>query len=440
MAETCTEENSPETQGVTDITMNDLLTRLQTCEEITKTKEERFDQLTTQHNEREKEFAELKSANADLQAEVNVLLSYNKKLEKKILAVDEEIQEKKKSLSEGSKEVYREISAMKTKLNDAKIFVISVGAVVIMSVVVALMYSTSGGKKEDNGVPNMKLWVEEQGSLVNQLAFRIHNMEEKLVKQDQYNLKDVLKRIKKVESDSELFDFTIKRLHHKQNTTNESTNEEVPPSGDSDVLLYEMKKKIDDLDKKLKGNENTDSGGALVTLRQNVENLEHILFAYDTIYSGLYQRLFSDPTKEFQFRWVMQNFRQHYEVGEDVFSPIFRSQLDGYCLQLYIGWRGVKNEHMGIGLKLHNCRDSTALQPFKYEYTIMILNNKGEKTTFKVNYEMISEFRRCFLVSDEAEDEDEEFSVRNCATPIAKSPFEKVVINDALFISCTVHL
>ena len=81
----------------------------------------------------------------------------------------------------------------------------------------------------------------------------------------------------------------------------------------------------------------------------HIRNIENVLCGFNNMASHLNQA--------FTFQWVMENFSERYQKGDETFSPIFYPNIGGYCFQLCVRWSGSRKEYLGIFLQLH--RDPT---------------------------------------------------------------------------------
>ena len=109
-------------------------------------------------------------------------------------------------------------------------------------------------------------------------------------------------------------------------------------------------------------------------LECHINNIENVLFC-DT----------SNSSIDVLFQWRLQNYHCHFDIGKHVFSPIFLTQIKGYCFKLYVHWSGEKKEN--FGLFLHVCRGSNydkPLEPFRIPYSLEMVDNNGNIFSVKV--------------------------------------------------------
>ena len=92
----------------------------------------------------------------------------------------------------------------------------------------------------------------------------------------------------------------------------------------------------------------------IANLKHHVNNIENILFCDS-----------SNGCTDILIQWKLQNYQYYFHIGKDVFSPIFLTQVKGYCFKLYIKWSGEEKENLSLYFKL--CRGSNYdkhLEPF----------------------------------------------------------------------------
>merc|ERR1712080_130016 len=119
-------------------------------------------------------------------------------------------------------------------------------------------------------------------------------------------------------------------------------------------------------------------------------------------------------------------------------SPIFLNQVDGYHIQFIPRWDGVNKENFMVLLilRLDERNAEIPLKPFCYEYTFEVFNTKGRNKTYRVTYEELTAKSPGGVVIENLRD------VVVCPGPekLITSPYEDYLVNDSLFLSCTIHL
>ena len=114
-------------------------------------------------------------------------------------------------------------------------------------------------------------------------------------------------------------------------------------------------------------------------LKYHVNNIENILFCDSSVGSN-----------DVLLKWKLQNYQYHFDIGEDVFSPIFLTQIEGYCFKLFVRWSGKKKENLGLFLWV--CRGNNydkPLEPFQMPYSLEIVDNSGNILSKKIKLTLI---------------------------------------------------
>ena len=127
----------------------------------------------------------------------------------------------------------------------------------------------------------------------------------------------------------------------------------------------------------------------IANLKHHVNNIENILFCDST-----------DDSKDIIMKWKLQNYQYHFDIGKCVCSPIFLTQIDGYCFKLFVEWSGEKKENLGLYFKV--CRGSNydkPLEPFRTPYSLEIFDNNGNILPRKIPLSAIEANREnCFTI------------------------------------------
>jgi len=173
----------------------------------------------------------------------------------------------------------------------------------------------------------------------------------------------------------------------------------------------------------------TDCVRKILDLKDHVSNIENIFFCETS----------GSKSKEILFQWVVQNYSDYFEKGDPVYSPIFFTEIKGYCFRLKIGWTGDQKEHLAVGL--HLCRGRLSereLEPFDLQYSIEMQDKDGNVFAEKIPLADVEEYRV------------ESFSIfpgENCAQRacgnakfLSKPKLDNYVINDRLYVKCRVIL
>ena len=154
----------------------------------------------------------------------------------------------------------------------------------------------------------------------------------------------------------------------------------------------------------------------------HIENIENIIFCDQNI--KRYTKL----------KWILHNYKYHFDIGMDVRSPVFYTQLSGYSFQLQVGWSGEKKEDLGVYLKLiRGCNYEKALEPFRMQYTFEIPDRNGNKHSHNISYSKIDANRKDFFTIHPTENEARfGFGSKILSMPM----LQNYIINDMLTIYC----
>ena len=120
------------------------------------------------------------------------------------------------------------------------------------------------------------------------------------------------------------------------------------------------------------------------------------------------------------------------KVGEPVFSPIFLTQIKGYCFKLFVEWNGEKKEN--LGLFLWACRGSNydkPLEPFRMTFSLEMVGNEGNIFSKKIETE--TEREDCFTLPPGQNQRKEA-----CGYPqfLRMPNLNNYILNDMLSIQC----
>jgi len=155
---------------------------------------------------------------------------------------------------------------------------------------------------------------------------------------------------------------------------------------------------------------------------QHIRNIENVLFTQKSL-----------PQHDVEFEWVMQDYENLHRIGEEVYSPVFHTSVDGYCCRLRIDWTGKKKGKVGLYLYLSKSRDLIGeLKPFNREYTLALQKNRGGSESSRISFQALQDNKDdYFTLNNEGKTDGYGFD--------ADAPSHHFVINNSLFVSCTIH-
>ena len=158
-------------------------------------------------------------------------------------------------------------------------------------------------------------------------------------------------------------------------------------------------------------------------LKCHVTNIENILFCDS-----------SDGCTDILIQWKLQNYQYHFDIGERVFSPIFLTQVKGYCFRLRVEWSGKKKENLDLFLWV--CRGSNydkPLEPFRMPFSLEMLDTKGNILSKKISLSVIEARREKNFTLLPGQNECE----RGCGYEFLSMPdLNNYILNDMLSIQC----
>jgi len=157
----------------------------------------------------------------------------------------------------------------------------------------------------------------------------------------------------------------------------------------------------------------------------HITNIENVLFCD-----------YSDGDEEIELEWNLPNYKYHFDVGEDVYSPIFLTNFKGYCFQLLVRWTGKNKGKLGIHLYLHRgSKHHEPLQPFNTPYTLSLMDKEGDLFSQTITVAEINENPEYFTIHP-GKDIPEKIGY-GFSRFVNGSQVLNYVSNDMLYIRCT---
>ena len=161
----------------------------------------------------------------------------------------------------------------------------------------------------------------------------------------------------------------------------------------------------------------------IAKLKCHVNNIENILFCDS-----------SGGSKEILLKWKLQNYKYHFDIGEDVYSPIFLTQVKGYCFKLEVGWSGNKKKNLGLYLQVCCGNNYKPLKPFRTPYSLEMVDNKGNISSKKISVsDIISVEEKCFTIPSGENECEREYGFPDF---LSKPDLNNYILNDMLSIQC----
>ena len=163
---------------------------------------------------------------------------------------------------------------------------------------------------------------------------------------------------------------------------------------------------------------------------EKVNNLEgHVINVENLLFCDI-----SEGSNKIVFQWKLQNYQHYFDLGERVYSPIFYTQIKGYCFKMWVEWIGNYKENVWLGLQL--CSGSNydkELEPFNIVFSMGMVDNKGVTKLKDAPLSTINMYREnCFTLSP-GENESKE----GCGFPFSNTCLiGRYISNDMLTMKC----
>ena len=145
----------------------------------------------------------------------------------------------------------------------------------------------------------------------------------------------------------------------------------------------------------------------------HVTNIENILLCDS-----------SNGSKDVLLQWKLRNYQNHFEIGKRVYSPIFLTQIKGYCFILFIQWSGENKENLGLCFKIcHTSNYDKPLEPFRTPFSLEMVRNNGYILSEKISLADVETYR------------EEAFTLRGYEF-VSMPDLNNYILNDMLSIQC----
>ena len=161
----------------------------------------------------------------------------------------------------------------------------------------------------------------------------------------------------------------------------------------------------------------------IANLKHHVNNIENLLFCDS-----------SNGCTDILIQWKLQNYQYHFDIGKPVYSPIFLTQIKGYCFKLLVAWSGEKKENLGLYLQV--CRGSNygkPLEPFRMPFSLEMVDNKGNILSKKISLSCIEGNRENYFILLPGRNECRGFG--GCLL-FHMPDVDNYILNDMLSIQC----
>ena len=307
--------------------------------------------LVEKFNENEEEIGTLKVTNINIEIEMKLMKDQNEELRIHVQRENNELKHRNQLLENKLDSLGNQLVVEKRLLHNNQSDIINV--------------KTQVREMNKNLIENMKSSQKQSENVEFQLS--------KLLKFDNSSFASEVNKLKD-EVDKANNQIRATRSHVDM-TLNKKTNE-------INTLSARVKRLSEHINLMKDNQEDINNA-----MKKVVTNIENILFCNS-----------SYGSKDVVLEWKLQNYQYHFHIGEEVFSPLFFTEVKGYCFKLLIAWRGKEKENLGLFFKL--CRGSDydkPLEPFKMPFSLEMVDNKGNIFSRKIPLSHIEAKRKEFF-------------------------------------------
>ena len=362
-------------------------------------------------NEKEEEIDTLKVTNINIENEIKLMKDQNEELRKHVERENNDLKNKNQLLETKLDSLGNQLVVEKQLLHNNQSEIINV--------------KTQVGEMKKNLIENMKSSQKQSENVEVQLS-KLLKFDNSSFTSEVNKLKDeVNKANNEIRATRSHVDKTLNKQTNEINklsaqvTTTEKTinklntlNNEVKRLSEQINLMKYNQKDINNAMEKVDN------------LKGHVTNIENILFCDS-----------SNASKDILIKWKLQNYQYHFDIGKGVYSPIFLTQVEGYCFKLFVKWSGENKENLGLFCKL--CRGSNydkPMEPFRMPISFEMVDNKGNILSKKIPLSDFEENREiCFTLppgKNECEDG------RGYPQFLSMPGLDNYILNDMLSIQC----
>jgi len=184
---------------------------------------------------------------------------------------------------------------------------------------------------KEKQMASMKVTVEELRAELKVASNAMKSLDttnEELSKRVEY-LESNVAHIEAVKEETEVIKSKVDVLELKQNTTD---NVPMPVERISSLEqnMDQVKTTLGEVTSTKLTKIKNDMEMFRANTQEQLSNLESVMFMHEPA-----------PNKDIVLQWVMKNYKQRRDIGDEVVSPMF-SSIDGYRLKLIVEWLGKK--------------------------------------------------------------------------------------------------
>ena len=367
--------------------------------------------LVEKFNEKEEEIDTLKVTNINIENEMKLTKDQNEELRIHVERENNDLKNKNQLLETKLDSFEKQLVVEKQLLCNNQLEIINV--------------KTQVGEMKKNLIENMKSSQKRSENVEGQLS-KLLKFDNSSFASEVNKLKDeVNKANNEIRATRSHVDKTLNKKTNEINklsarvTTTEKTinklntlNDEVKRLSEQINLMKDNQKDINNAMEKVDN------------LKGHVTNIENILFCDS-----------SDGCTDILIQWKLQNYQYYFDIGKPVYSPIFLTQVKGYCFRLRVVWSGKKKENLDLFLWVcHGSNYDKPLEPFRMPYLLEMVDNNGNTLSKKVSLSAIEarRVRNFTLLPGQNECE------CGCGFPqfLSMPDLNNYILNDMLSIQC----
>ena len=288
-----------------------------------------LNELKKSFNEKEEEIDLLKNKNSKIEEELKMenLMLKNQLLENKVNSIENQLFVSKKQLQDQKVE----ITSVKQEVEDVK-----------------------SNLSEDIKFHLSKPLNDFQTSTNNDVK-KLKDEVNKVNNQIRASRSYLDKSLNKTNNDINKLSVQITTVDKKIKDNLSTLNDRISKAAEGVNLINDWQKEINEEMKNIND------------LKCHINNIENLLFC-DT----------SNGSKDVLIQWKLQNYQYYSDIGKPVYSPIFLTQIEGFCFKLFVQWRGEKKENLGLSFNLCRGRNyDKTLEPFRMTCSLEMVDNKG---------------------------------------------------------------
>ena len=369
------------------------------------------DNIVEKFDVKEEEIDTLKVTNINIENEMKLMKDQNEKLRKHVERENNDLKNKNQLLETKLDSLGNQLVVEKQLLCNNQSEIINVKTQVGEMKKNLIENMKSSQKQSENvGVQLSKLLKFDNSSFTSEVN-KLKNEVNKVNNEIRATRSHVDKTLNKKSNEINLLSARVTTTEKTTNKLN-TLNDEVKRLSEQINLMKDNQKDINNAMEKVDN------------LKGHMTNIENILFCDS-----------SNGCTDILIQWKLQNYQYHFDIGECVHSPIFLTQIKGYCFKLVVHWSGENKENLGLYLRV--CCGSNydkPLEPFRMPYSLEMVDNKGNILSEKISLSEIETFRERSFTLLPGQNENE----LGCGYSqfLSMPDLNNYILNDMLSIQC----